>query len=147
MSRCPRCSETAFQWRPGARFVGGKLRWSRSWHCTNCDLLVEEDGTGLPPFDVRALLLEQQGSWAFARPVPRQALARALSRIVGQDVLLVWKQLRSLEEPVPIGTEAELHWMMAELAKDGFQDEPSTVLGGKLDAISLLVGTGSAAGK
>src|SRR5688500_5872366 len=45
----------------GERVLAGELRWSVSWRAA--DAPVEEDGLGVAPPRVRALLLAQYGEW------------------------------------------------------------------------------------
>ncbi len=114
---CPFCGGGA-QVTAGQVVAGGKLRWSRSTRCPGCGCL-EEDGIGLPPGEIRAILLERDGEWQLlvdgtARVVAVKVVRKAMEMPVEQ----AFRLLKSTGA-VFRGTKTEAVWMRSLMADAG----------------------------
>ena len=100
--------------RVGQSAIAEKLRWYRSFSCLACGAF-EEDGEGLPPDDLRTLLVQSGGLW-------RVEIDQAHRVLATQTFMHVFKL--TLREAVArlsdhcrafVGTRCEAEWIAAHL--------------------------------
>lgn len=110
---CPGCNTpqqthyNAYSHRTGVRF-------STSFHCTQCDLATEADGIGIPE-DVRPLFYAQHGKWALqitdTGPLKAKVL-QSVRDLLGLGVLDVGALLKTLPSTLATGTRTEMESLL-----------------------------------
>lgn len=79
---------------------------------------MEVDGDGIPPPEVRELLLSRDGVWGL-RNASRRGFARAIASLLHLGVVETWPLVSDRDGVIAVGTRAEALWVAATLSADG----------------------------
>src|SRR5687767_6472095 len=103
------------------RITGSGLAWSVSFRCPQCGNDEEIDGQGLPPAEMRAEILAQDGVWELVLVDAANAL-EALGRLRREMRLSMAdmaRMKRRIPGPILRGTQTEMTFINSILAKNG----------------------------
>ena len=106
----------------GQTAVRGHLKWYISYHCQNCDAVGEADDMGIPPEEIRDLLIQKQGRWELrvdGRAANRVIIAKVLRRALGLSLAEVTHLMKSIPSLLYCGTQVEAEWLAGILASEG----------------------------
>lgn len=106
--------------RVGETVVSGRLRWYRSTSCPDCGN-VEEDGIGMPPEEVRKLILNEGGHWdVVAQEANGAAAIKVVKGALNLSNVEAVEQLRSF--PIVFrGTLTEAEWLREKLSASSIE--------------------------
>jgi len=100
----------------------GCLKWYVSYQCQSCGAVVEGDDIGLPPEEIRELLIQNQGGWELrldGREANRVIVARVLRKALGLSLTQVTSLTKSIPGILYFGTQVEVEWLAQALASQG----------------------------
>lgn len=110
--KCPRCERPCDAF-VSQRILRGKLAWSAAMRCSEHNDNVEIDGAGLLPPDLRARVLEKEGTYALV--VERDAepvhTLRQIQMALGLPLSVLTLLKKNMPGPVLSGTKFELNWL------------------------------------
>ena len=101
--------------------VDGSLRWYLSYRCSNCGECVESDDTGLPPDEIREVIIQSDGLWEVhvdSEVNGKATIVKALRRILKWSLAEAAQALKGISGPVYIGTKVEAEWLQKQLISD-----------------------------
>jgi len=122
--RCETCQAPVTA-HVGQSSVDGKLRWYYAYHCEKCDSTLESDDVGLPPDNVRELMMSESGLWRVVVSGGAEVKVKTLSalrRAFGLDL----QQASRLARQFPVvfkGTLPEAEWLSGILESEGLQSD------------------------
>lgn len=105
-----------------ASFVTERLVWSQSSICRACQARMEVDGDGIPPLEVRELLLSRDGVWGL-RNASRRGFAQAVASLLHRGIVEVWPLVAVRDGVIAVGTKAEALWVAVTLRTSGEETE------------------------
>ena len=110
--KCQKCGReisiiVGQSWRHG-------LRWSMSCRCPFCGAAYEADGRGIPPQDIRAAILSEQGQFELHVTdiaAPTICIAKLLRKELSLSIPQSSVLLRKMPGAVASGTRGEMEWL------------------------------------
>ena len=105
----------------GQNWQYGGLRWWMSFCCPFCGARYEADGRDIPPADIRAAVLAEEGEWELRVPdaaAPKIAIARTLRRELSLSLPQSAALLRKIPGVFHSGTNSEMRWLAQLLLEE-----------------------------
>src|SRR5690349_6492099 len=139
-TKCPHCSgPIILTFGQGLHF--GRLNWWREFECSRCGSQEHLDDSGLPPPELRQVLLAEWGEWEVVLPdlgdmgtrvthaltVLRQALGLSLA-----DIAILRQHIPGA---IRRGTPPELEWLQRQLETVGIPSSLQHVTGSDAPSI------------
>lgn len=124
-ANCPTCGSEV-DWGVGQNVHHGELVWWRTLKCP-CGAQQEEDGTGLPPEEIRSAIIRAQGVFTVA--VKSADRVRAMAKLRQEWRWSIEEAARRLrgERAFWTGTQCECSWIATQLLGAGIaaRSEPT----------------------
>ncbi|WP_449416051.1 hypothetical protein [Phormidium nigroviride] len=109
-SFCEKCN-TPVEIHVGQAISVRELVWNLSYTCSHCGWQIEEDGTGVPPEELRKAILEAEGEWSLAILETGNSAMLAI-KILRETMELSLSEALRLKKMIPgtvvTGTRAEI---------------------------------------
>ena len=111
--RCPKCDREV-PVTVGQTWQYAGLRWSMSCLCPFCGAGYEADGRGIPPQDIRAAILTEEGEWQLQVPdatAPKTCIAKSLRNELNLSLTQAAQLIHQIPGVLATGTNAEMEWL------------------------------------
>lgn len=129
IKKCPDCQKEIDVYC-GQYAYFGQLMWHASFNCFYCGNVIEEDGIGMPPEDIRKAILSSEGRWTLEvwetgdRATLTIKIIREALQLSRSDAIMLKKKIPG---KVLTGTQAEIHRLQQLLEVRDIQSSLSRI--------------------
>jgi hypothetical protein len=94
--------------------IHGELRWYKSYSCDHCGAVIEIDGIGFPPDEIRQKIIHGEGEWSIAFNkvnIGKASILKVLRQALDLSIAEANTALGSASSPSLTGTKTEMLWL------------------------------------